>query len=368
MGRKSIWVVVAVIAALIAIPAACSAAPLAMLSEPTPVSGGYGWLVWSVPVPGGWGLEAEHGGAVRPLAVAARPQPFDVSVGTDARGRAVLTFSRCAHTPSYSYGSADERGGILLLPRTGAGCRLRVLAPGGGTERALPVPHPAGSSDTTPSMSHGSVAFARHAPGHGNVWQVLLYSPRHPHRLTLLPHGAEPVCPARSCGEPNTGDVEALSFRAGTVAFIWGPEGPNVIGEEAWEDRVDHVATRSGALAGSQLGIESCTGFAPVEETYPLPPIAGPTSIFPFYERGSCYKTFGTGILAYRAGHLRAGTLDRPLWALASDGRSYYGLFATPPASPGTEALCSAAAPCALETLSLPALKREPRKPRHPFT
>ncbi len=357
----------ALLAASLAIPAVCAAAPIAMLTAPTPISGGYGWLVWSVPVPGGWGLDALRDGTVRALPVPPRPQPFDLSVGTDAQGRAVLTFSRCPATPAYSFGSPQELGGTLLLPDTGSDCRLRLLPLDGGAERAIPVPHTRGASDTTPSMWRGSVAFARHAPGHGAVWQVLLFSPRHPHRLTLLPHGAEPACPARSCGEADTGDVEALSYRAGTVAFIWGPQGPNVIGEEAWEDRLDHVATRTGTTAGYQLGTESCVEPTPLEEAYPLPPIAGPTTVFSYYERGSCYKRFATGILTDHDGTLRTGTLPRPLWALADDGHSYYGLFAAPSSTPQSEALCAIATPCALETLTLPPLKRDRSRPGHPF-
>ncbi len=190
-------IVVCVALALLAAPAARGESPIATLTAPTPISGGGGWIVWSAPTAGGWTLDGWHAGTTRVLALARRPQPFDASVGSDARGRPVVTFSRCRRTPKlYAFGTED-RGGTLLLPGSGAGCRLRLFELASGHERALAVPHPAGTSDTTPSMSHGVLVFARHARAHGDTWQVLLWSPRHRRRLVDLPHGAVPTCRQR---------------------------------------------------------------------------------------------------------------------------------------------------------------------------
>jgi hypothetical protein len=51
----------------------------------------------------------------------------------------------------------------------------------------------------------------------------------------------------------------------------------------------------------------------------------GSLTLFPYYERGDCYRTFATGFAAVRGGALFHATLKRPLWGLASDGGSYYG-------------------------------------------
>jgi hypothetical protein len=131
---------------------ACSAASalanaagtIATLSVNVPISAGQGWLVWSVPVAGGWGLDAYHQGQIAPLPVAPRPQPFDVTVGTNAGGAPVAAFSRCVRTPPVYEGQleADE----------GSGCRIYMLNLLDDRERRLPIPAPHGVSDTTPSM------------------------------------------------------------------------------------------------------------------------------------------------------------------------------------------------------------------------
>jgi hypothetical protein len=346
------------------------AAPLATVTAPTPISGGGGWLVWSVAGPSGWTLEAAHDGAVRALQLAPRPQPFDASVGTDGNGRPVVTFSRCTRTPRLlPYGSSDDRGGTLLLPSTGTGCRIHVLDLQGGPERTLPIPHPPTASDSTPSMWQGAVAFGRRARPRERIGHVMLWSPAHPRRLAALPGGAEPTgCRHLArCEEPPTGEVQALAFQGGRVAFIWAPGGQGLLGEEAWEDRIDHITTAPGVLAGSQLGVESCAEGGPVEESYPVAPVlAGGATVFSYYERGSCFKRFGTGLIRYRAGALSRGSLAAPSFGLAGDGHSLFALVAGVP-SEAVEAHCSQSSPCALERVSLPRLRRVTGRPAHPF-
>src|SRR5262249_32912760 len=96
-GLRSIVAAIALVATLGALEARAQAAamPIAQVPAATPLSGGDGWIVWSVRAPGGWTLDGYHDGAVRPLPVAARPQPFDASVGTEATGAPVVVFSRC---------------------------------------------------------------------------------------------------------------------------------------------------------------------------------------------------------------------------------------------------------------------------------
>ena len=109
-----------------------------------------------------------------------------------------------------------------------------------------------GVSDTTPAMWRGTLVFARKAPGHGRVSQIMLSMPRHRSHLVTLPHGAVPEgCPHREgCREfPPGGEVQALSIDAQIVAFVWKPEGPGVGIDGAWEERVDSLANRFASVA-----------------------------------------------------------------------------------------------------------------------
>jgi hypothetical protein len=79
---------------------AASASPqtLASVTVRSPIGAYGGWVVWSAPASGGWGLDAYHEGKVKALRVAPRAQPFDVNLGTNASGEVVATFSRCVKT------------------------------------------------------------------------------------------------------------------------------------------------------------------------------------------------------------------------------------------------------------------------------
>src|SRR5260370_16821775 len=97
--------------------------------------------------------------------------------------------------------AGGERVGAL----PGSGWRAHVLPLDGEDERAPAIPAPARVSDTTPSMWRGVVTFARHAPAHGDVMQILSWSPRAPGRLVTLPHRTIPPHsrpPPRTCPHP----------------------------------------------------------------------------------------------------------------------------------------------------------------------
>ncbi len=97
MALSLIWTMTCIAA----LPAVATQLPrtIAPISAEAPVSAGGGWLLWSAPVSAGWGLDAYHDGTIQALPVAPRPQPFDISVGTDIHGKPVATFSRCQKTP-----------------------------------------------------------------------------------------------------------------------------------------------------------------------------------------------------------------------------------------------------------------------------
>jgi len=346
----------------------------------TPLSGGGGWLVWSAPVPGGYALMGYHDGTVRKLPPPTRPQPFDAEVGSAAGGTAVVTYSRCARVPRMrGVGEQAGAGGALLEPQTGRGCRVRVLDLETGTERSPPIPVARGASDTTPSMWKGTVTFARHDPRHGDVWQVLSWSPAHPRRLRSLPHGSIPSCPElpRGCTRPAHATVTALSSDGGVVAFMWmlPPGEQGIIGEGAWELRVDRADGSASAIAAWGFGHEECTAGVgnghELEYVWPEPPIAaGGSALLPELYAFSCSTGFASVLESHgpAPGRGRLGKLETVSLALARDEGRLYGLVpSVPRAVEGDSPRCAAAAPCWIEQVRAPALKLESRAPSVPF-
>ncbi|HEX4108210.1 MAG TPA: hypothetical protein VHX88_08765 [Solirubrobacteraceae bacterium] len=344
--------------------APASAGPvLAPVTAVTELAAGDGWLVWSVPVKGGWGLEGRHAGVDRPLKVAPRPQPFDASVGTDARGGAVVTFSRCSTTPGVLIGLGD------INPLRGRGCRAHVFDLSTNRESVPPIPRPADASDTTPAMWHGRIAFGRvdlHA--HGQVEQVLLWTPG---RATLrsLPHGALPTdCPfSAGCqGQVRQGGVEGLAYNGTLVSFLWHPVAPGVIGDAGWEVRADTVADGRSHLVGSGFAGEACTGG---DDLYaPSPPLLEGTEVRFIALESSCYVFDSpfVQISATSGGDGQSATLKGIVLALAEDGSTFYALEAPKPASE-TDPSCSTALPCEIEQVEPPRLRPQTRKPGSPF-
>jgi hypothetical protein len=358
-------------------PASGAASVIASFTAETPISAGGGWLVWSVPAAGGWALDAYHDGSVSQLPAPTRPQPFDASVGTDASGSPIVVFSRCTRTPRMrDVGETQVKGGTLLDAGTGAGCRIHMLVLGSGRESRLAIPDPAGASDTTPSMWHGEVAFARHAPGHGPVWQVMSWSERSPRRVLTLRHGAIPVrCEnGRPCKHPAHGEVQALSRDGQIVAFLWHLEGEGVFGEGAWELRVDRLAGGASSLAASGFGHEACTSaLAPgeLEYVWPEPPVAsGRTVLSAQLDGFDCFTGFGATLESYVPGaaHAHIGTLADTVLGLAEEGSTLYGLVPGPAPAGADSPSCAPTDPCSLERLAAPtSMKPERYVPKPPF-
>jgi hypothetical protein len=88
------FAVVTVAVLCVAQVSSASSQMLASVTVRAPIAADGGWVVWSAPASGGWGLDADHAGVVKALRVAPRPQPFDVDLGTNATGGVVATFSR----------------------------------------------------------------------------------------------------------------------------------------------------------------------------------------------------------------------------------------------------------------------------------
>jgi hypothetical protein len=381
-GVRSALAAIALVASIGVLEATARAAspPIAEVAAATPLSGGGGWLVWSSPAPGGWALMGYHGGKVQRLPVAVRRQPFDATVGSDRTGAPVVTFSSCAEVPEMAtVGEQGGPGGAVVAPQTGRECHVHLLELDKGRVISLPIPTRHGVSDTSASMWRGTVTFARHDPAHGDVWQVLSWSPRRARRLTTLPHGRIPSCPEQphGCRHRAQGMVGALSSDGTIVTFLWklpfGEEG--LVGEGAWEIRVDRADGSGSTLADGGFGHEACTaptsGPHELEYIRPEPPIAaGPSALFPELYAFSCFKGFASvlGSHGATAGHASVGKLETVALAVARDEGRLYGLVPPPGVAPlGDSPGCTTTAPCKIEQVQTPSLRRQGSAPFVPF-
>ena len=267
----------------------------------------------------------------------------------------------------------SQSGGTLLQPETGSSCRIRMLALQGGGETAVPIPAPRGASDTTPSIWHGQITFARRAPGHGDVWQIMSWSPSAPRRLETLSHGRIPSCPEEphGCTETEHGQVEALARDGQLVTFVWAVEGQGVIGEGAWEVRVDRTSGSRSALAEGGFGHEACTGAnTGLEYIWPEPPIAaGSQALFPELYGYDCFHGYASmlGSHGVAGGHAALGKLSTVALAVADDDGQLYGLVPQTLLGAGDIPGCSSSAPCEIEPLATPPMRRVVRPPFAPF-
>jgi hypothetical protein len=341
-------------------PAAADAQPIAQVNDEVPIAAHGGWVVWSAKQGRGFRLFAWHGGTARQLAVRGRPRPFDVDVGTDARGRAVATFSRCRRFRAITVWEASRRD-------VGIACRLRVVDLVSGRERSAGAPEGRGVSDTMPSMWQGRLAFARRDPRvHNDVDQVMLWSPRQ-RALTRLRHGAMPTaCPfrdARECaGARVSGEVTALDLGSRLVAFRWGIQAPSVIGHGGYEVRADDLSRGRSALVGSGYIGEFCTGG--IDGTTPAAPTVDANRVWYSRTATNCYRVTAT-LNAYRPFPVvgRRGDLDAIVLQAVKDGPALYELVA-PPNGPNELPTCT---PCAIQRAAPPALQPIRLRPHSPF-
>jgi len=305
-----------------------------------------------VPSAGGFGLNAWHAGSITSVPVAPRSRPFDVDLGTDAAGRVVATFSRCTRTPTSGFFGRPR-------PGTGTGCRVRVLDLASGRERDAGVPHPPRTSDTHPSMWRGRIAFARQdRRRHGDVEQVLLWSPR-TRRLIALPHGATSGhCPGRGgCGRGFvSGSVQGLDLGDRLLTFLWAVEGPDVAGTGGgWEVRADRLSDRRSVRVDSGVAGEACTGG--VDLVLLSTPTAEGDHVWYSARASSCYvdrvSVVDVDVQARRA---MAGGTPAEIVQFANDGDALYALVAPKPAEQVQPGCDTPGAPCMLERIDQPVL------------
>jgi hypothetical protein len=345
---------------------------LTSVSVRAPIGAYGGWVVWSVPVSGGWGLDAYHAGEAKPLHVALRAQPFDVDLGTNSSGEAVATFSRCVKTPRYE---AD-----LFLELEGVGCKVHVLNLASERERTPAIPHPADTSDTTPSMWDGNIAFARYDPRHhADVAQLLLWSGQ-THELRVLRHGATPTgqpCPPAKgedgqrrneskteClpnsikGDITEGAIESVDLGPDLVSFLWKIDGPGVLSTGGgWEVRADRLATGASILVGSGLHGDVC--MAGIDGSVPSYPSVEGERVWYTQLASECYvNTISVRRFDVRTDRLSSSApVKGEVLQVVRSGSSLYALVASVPR--GQDPNCSTAEPCSIERLQTPKLKRE---------
>jgi hypothetical protein len=337
-----------VIAVALLAPAA-AAQEIAQVNDEVPIAAHRGWLAWSVKDGARFRLVAWHDGVLRTLPVRVRQRPFDVDVGTDARGRAVATFSRCRRFASVAVYEGRREVGV--------GCRARLVDLRTGTERGAGVPAAPGTSDTMPSMWRGRVAFARRDPRHhGNVDQVMLWTPKG-RVLRTLRHGGTP-----GAVPPPSGEVTGLDLGGRLVAFSWRILAPSVIGHGGYELRADRLADGRSALVGSGYTGEACTGG--IDGTSPRKPTVEGDHVWYMQSVSQCYR-FSARLNSYRGFPVRGrrGDLEGIVRQAAKDGPDLYILVA-PPNAPDQGPACT---PCTIERIALPALQPIRLKPHSPF-
>ena len=363
---------------------AASAGPqmLASVTVRSPIGAYGGWVLWSAPVSGGWGLDAYHAGEVKTLRVAPRAQPFDVDLGTNASGEVVATFSRCVKTPRY--------GADLFLELEGVGCRVHVLNLASERERAPAIPHPEDTSDTTPSMWEGNIAFARYDPRHhADVAQLLLWSGR-THKLRVLRHGAtptgQPCPPAKGKGGrrireskteclPNSikgditeGAIESVDLGPDLVSFLWKIDGPGVLSTGGgWEVRADRLATGASILAGSGLHGDVC--MAGIDGSVPSYSSVEGERVWYTQLESECYvNTISVERFDTTTDRLSSSTpvKGEVLQAIHSESALYTLVAPTPKME--IDPTCTITEPCSIELLQIPKFKLEKWLPRSPFT
>ena len=354
-----------------AAPARAADRTLAPVTNDSPLSAHDGWVAWSEVGPDGlWHLVTWHMGTKAIAPVAPRSVPYDVDLGTDAAGRTVATYSRCAAEPgplTPNDGYASPNG----VPRwiAARGCGIRVLDLTTGTETSLRAKRPAGASDTTPSMWRGRVAFARLAKG-ARVAQVEVFDPAS-NRVRRLRHGAmQAACSVDGrcdAGAPGQGWVQQLDLGARAVAFVWEVRANGVLGAgDGWELRADRLPDGTSRVFGSGYQSGACGA------RYPLSPAVTSRGIWFDELRWICDVPHSTPVFGdLRSGLVGRGTEVGPqvAWQTAWDGTTMYSIRGTGRAASGLDtAPCTGAiADCRLIAAESPPTPRTDRRGRGAF-
>jgi hypothetical protein len=342
MGRRSLVSVAVLVVVACGHVAGAGADTVASVTRPTGVSSAAGYTAWSSYTAGVYRLVVEHAGVVRVPAVPSRPVPFDADVGTDARGRAVIAFSRCYLDGLYSYPDTSDVWDAKV-------CTLRQLDPRSGRERALRVPGAAGSSDTAPSIWRGRIAFARTIVGQTVISHVRLYDPR-TGRVRRMAGGTS-ATGCDGCAPDAVHDtVVSMDLGPSALTFLWYRQG-NPDDEGSWQVRVDSLSSAGAGTAATGIIIEACIsdGIDYVRPSWPA--VAGRAVYFSIY-RSACGVP---SALEARFDLVTRRLATRPMpgivldSSLGPDG----GVAVIAPAEPtGNAPYCAPPDPCAIERVA----------------
>ena len=148
-------------------------------------------------------------------AVAPRGVPFDLDGGVDARGRAVLTYSRCRTEPAASGGANPGEGGGAPQYTSGSGCTLRILDLRTGRERRVPKAAQ-DASEVLPSLHGRTLAYVAVRKRGGLRRAVLMTRDMRTGRRTQLFTGARRRGPPATAQGPTSVDTDGVR-----VASAW---------------------------------------------------------------------------------------------------------------------------------------------------
>jgi hypothetical protein len=196
-----------------------------------------------------WALVRWHAGLIDQLPVPERSVPFDADAGSDADGKPVVVYSRCATDPAvWPIPDWETAGGcdVYELPLTGA-----------SIERKLTPASSASASETTPSMWRGALAFARHTDG-ASVPSVeyLAAGATRPRRLG---GGSVQAC-HDNCGFSRRHDgIEQLDLGSSRLAYVWRMTGGSTYGISfVWELRSSGLKAGMSTLLDTGLISGTC--------------------------------------------------------------------------------------------------------------
>jgi hypothetical protein len=128
---------------------------VATLPRATVVGAAGGWTAWSAYEGGRYVLVTRSpAGRQAPAPVAPRRVPFDLDLGTDAAGRVIAAYSRCAKEPTLVGGANATAPNYT----SGRGCRIALYDLAARTERRLTRSR-GSASDVLPSVGGSRIAF-----------------------------------------------------------------------------------------------------------------------------------------------------------------------------------------------------------------
>ncbi|MDX6678896.1 MAG: hypothetical protein QOE31_2948 [Solirubrobacteraceae bacterium] len=302
-----------------------------------------------------WALVRWHDGVIDTLPVAPRAVPFDADAGSDAAGRPVVVYSRCAKEPPAISGLSPSAEWQLAR-----GCDVYELPlTGAAQERKLTTASSASQSETTPSMWRGGLAFARHADG--GATPKLLYLPAGSTKLRRLGGGSIQTC-ASICGPSSVRrSVDQLDIGPSRAAYLWRMTGGNVYGVGIiWNLYAASLTGGQPTLLDSGLISGACGFGLPSSASARANPIlyldAGAECDVTETRFTSAHAVSGLHGAAPTPGGLAAGA--------AYDGDTLYWLRVTgSPADvpvPGAGSCTVAAARCELVSSAVPAFAAQP--------